>query len=118
MKEAEKIDVSNLEAAKKAMSDIQSRWVKIGHVAKDKVREVEDKLRKIEKAISDAQADAWKRSDPTAKARSSSLVAQLEEAIADLETELKVAPAAKKKDLQSAIDARKSWLDAAIKAVD
>jgi hypothetical protein len=100
------------------MSDIQSRWVKIGHVAKDKVREVEDKLRKIEKAISEAQADAWKRSDPTAKARSSSLVAQLEEAIADLETELKVAPAAKKKDLQSAIDARKSWLDAAIKAVD
>ena len=118
LKEAEKIDVSNLEAAKKAMSDIQSRWVKIGHVAKDKVREVEDKLRKIEKAISEAQADAWKRSDPTAKARSSSLVAQLEEAIADLETELKVAPAAKKKDLQSAIDARKSWLDAAIKAVD
>ncbi len=118
VKEAEKIDVSNLEVAKKAMSDIQSRWVKIGHVPKDKVREIEDKLRKVEKSISDAQADAWKRSDPAAKARSSSLVQQLEAAIADLEAELKAAPATKKKDIQASIDARKSWLDAAIKAVD
>jgi hypothetical protein len=118
VKEAEKIDVKDLEAAKKAMSDIQARWVKIGHVPKDKVREIEDKLRKVEKTISDAQADAWKRSDPAAKARSSSLVLQLEAAIADLEAELSAAPAAKKKDIQASIDARKSWLDAAIKAVD
>jgi Domain of Unknown Function (DUF349) len=118
LKEADKIDTKNLEAAKKAMSDIQARWVNIGHVPKDKVREVEDKLRKVEKAITEAQADAWKRSDPTAKARSSSLVIQLEAAIADLEAELKAAPAAKKKDIQASIDARKSWLDAAIKAVD
>ena len=118
LKEADKIDIKDLESAKKAMSDIQARWVKIGHVPKDKVREVEDKLRKVEKAISEAQADAWKRSDPAAKARSSSLVIQLEAAIADLEAELKAAPAAKKKDIQASIDARKSWLDAAIKAVD
>lgn len=118
IKEAEKIDVKDLEAAKKAMSDIQARWVKIGHVPKDKVREVEDKLRKVEKTISEAQADAWKRSDPAAKARSSSLVIQLEAAIAELEAELASAPAAKKKDIQASIDARKSWLEAAIKAVD
>lgn len=118
LKEADKIDTKDLEAAKKSMSDIQARWVKIGHVPKDKVREVEDKLRKVEKTISEAQADAWKRSDPTAKARSSSLVIQLEAAIADLEAELKAAPAAKQKDIQASIDARKSWLDAAIKAVD
>lgn len=93
-------------------------WVKIGHVSRDKVREIEDKLRKVEKSISEAQAEAWKRSDPAAKARSNSLVAQLEQAIADLVVELKAAPAAKKKDIQASIDARKSWLDAAIKAVD
>jgi hypothetical protein len=118
LKEADKIDTKDLETAKKTMSDIQARWVKIGHVPKDKVREVEDKLRKVEKTISEAQADAWKRSDPTAKARSSSLVIQLEAAIADLEAELKAAPAAKQKEIQASIDARKSWLDAAIKAVD
>jgi hypothetical protein len=46
------------------------------------------------------------------------LVTQLEAAIADLEVELKAASAAKKKDLQSQIDARKAWLEAAQKAVD
>ena len=116
--EAKKIVVTDLEAAKKALSDIQARWVKIGHVPKDKVREIEDALRKVERSVSDAQAEAWKRSDPAAKARSNSLVAQLESAIADLEAQLKAAPAAKKKDIQAQIDARKSWLDAAIKAVD
>jgi hypothetical protein len=116
--EAKKIDVKDLEAAKKALSDIQARWVKIGHVAKDKVREIEDQLRKVEKSVSDAQADEWRRSDPAAKARSNSLVTQLEAAIAELEAELKSATAAKKKDIQAQIDARKSWLEAAIKAVD
>ena len=116
--EAKKIDTKDLEAAKKALSDIQARWVKIGHVAKDKVREIEDKLRKIEKSVSDAQAEEWRRSDPAAKARSNSLVTQLEAAIAELEAELKGAAAAKKKDIQAQIDARKSWLEAAIKAVD
>ena len=116
--EAKKIDTKDLEAAKKALSDIQARWVKIGHVAKDKVREIEDQLRKIEKSVSDAQAEEWRRSDPAAKARSNSLVTQLEAAIAELEAELKGAAAAKKKDIQAQIDARKSWLEAAIKAVD
>ncbi|MFM1950375.1 MAG: hypothetical protein RL418_62, partial [Actinomycetota bacterium] len=116
--EAKKIDVKDLEAAKKLLSDIQARWVKIGHVPKDKVREIEDALRKVEKQVSDAQADAWRRSDPAAKARSNSLVSQLEAAIAELEAELKSASAAKKKDIQAQIDARKSWLEAAVKAVD
>lgn len=116
--EAEKIDLADLAKAKKALSDVQARWTKIGHVPREQVRTVEDRLRKIEKKISEAEADAWRRSDPAAKARSSSLVTQLEAAIAELEAELKSAPAAKKKDIQASIDARKAWLEAAQKAVD
>jgi hypothetical protein len=115
---AKKIDVKDLDSAKRALSEIQAEWVKIGHVAKDKVRDIESELRKVEKLVQDAQADAWRRSDPAAKARSNSLVSQLESAIESLEAELKAAPAAKKKDIQAQIDARKSWLEAAIKAVD
>lgn len=116
--EAEKIAGKDIEADKKLLADIQARWVKIGHVAKDEVRKLEDKLRKFEKIVADAQADAWRRSDPAAKARSNSLVTQLEAVIAELETELKSATAAKKKDIQAQIDARKAWLEAAQKAVD
>jgi hypothetical protein len=116
--EAEKIAGKDIEADKKLLADIQARWVKIGHVAKDEVRKLEDKLRKFERIVADAQADAWRRSDPAAKARSNSLVTQLEAVIAELETELKSATAAKKKDIQAQIDARKAWLEAAQKAVD
>lgn len=114
----EAIDTTDLAKAKSELSKLQSEWVKIGHVPKDEIRKVEDRLRKVEKKISDAEADQWRRSDPAAKARSNSLVLQLEAAIADLEGDLKAAPAAKKKDIQAQIDARKSWLEAAVAAVD
>jgi hypothetical protein len=115
---AEAIDTSDLAKAKTEMSQIQSHWVKVGHIPKDEIRKVEDRMKKIEKSLSDAQADEWRRSDPAAKARSNSLVEQLEAAIAGLEAELAKAPAPKKKDVQAQIDARKSWLVAAQQAVN
>ena len=114
----EAIDVSDLATAKSGLGKLQSEWVKIGHVPKDEVRKLEDRMRKVEKRISDAQADEWRRSDPAAKARSNSLVEQLESAIAQLEAELASAPAGKKKEIQAQIDARKSWLVAAQEAVN
>ena len=114
----EAIDVSDLATAKSELGKLQSEWVKIGHVPKDEVRKLEDRMRKVEKSISDAQADEWRRSDPAAKARSNSLVEQLESAIAQLEAELASAPAGKKKEIQAQIDARKSWLVAAQEAVN
>lgn len=118
LKTAEAIDISDLAKAKSEMSQIQSQWVKIGHIPKDDIRKVEDRMKKVEKALTDAQADEWRRSDPAAKARSNSLVEQLEAAIAGLEAELIKAPATKKKDVQAQIDARKSWLVAAQQAVN
>ena len=115
---AEAIDTSDLAKAKTEMSQIQSQWVKVGHIPKDEIRKVEDRMKKVEKSLSDAQADEWRRSDPAAKARSNSLVEQLEAAIAGLEAELAKAPAPKKKDVQAQIDARKSWLVAAQQAVN
>lgn len=115
---AEAIEVSDLAKAKAEMSQIQTQWLKIGHIPKDDIRKLEDRMKKVEKSLTDAQADEWRRSDPAAKARSNSLVEQLETAIEGLEKELAQAPAAKKKDVQSQIDARKSWLVAAQQAVN
>jgi hypothetical protein len=114
--EAEAIDVAKLEEARKALSEIQTRWAKIGHVPKNDVRRVEDRLRKVEKKLQDAQNDNWRRTDPAAKARSNSLIEQLEAAIADLESQLAQKPG--DKALAEQIAARKTWLDAAQKAVD
>ena len=118
LKKAEAIDVANLDLAKKAISEIQAAWSKIGHVPKDQVKSVESRLRAVDSKISEAQKEAWQRSDPAAKARSNSLATQLEGVIAVLEAELKTAPAGKKKEIQAQIDSRKALLEAAQNAVD
>ena len=117
-KEIEAIKLDDLDQAKKSLAAIQVKWEAIGHVPRDQVRKVEEPLRKLEKKIAEMQAEAWRRSDPAAKARSNSLVSQLEQAIADLESELKTAKADKKKDIEDQITARKAWLIAAQQAVD
>ena len=117
-KEIEAIKLDDLDQAKKSLAAIQVKWEAIGHVPRDQVRKVEESLRKLEKKIAEMQAEAWRRSDPAAKARSNSLVSQLEQAIADLESELKTAKADKKKDIEDQITARKAWLIAAQQAVD
>ena len=116
--EIEALNFDDIESAKKTLANIQARWEKIGHIPRDQVRKIEDPIRKAEKKIADAAADAWRRSDPAAKARSNSLVSQLEEAIAGLEKTLESAKPEKKKEIEEQITARKAWLLAASQAVD
>jgi len=116
--EIEALNLDDIESAKKALANIQARWEKIGNIPRDQVRKIEEPIRKAEKKIADAAADAWRRSDPAAKARSNSLVSQLEEAIAGLEKDLEQAKPEKRKEVEEQITARKAWLLAAAQAVD
>ncbi|MEO7348980.1 MAG: DUF349 domain-containing protein [Terrimesophilobacter sp.] len=103
-------------AAKEALLGIQRRWDDVGKVPRDKVRSVEDRMRKVEAAVRKLDEDHWQRNNPEKKARSEGLASQLEEAIAKLEQELVEAKASKdaKKisEAQEALDARKAWLAA------
>lgn len=118
LKEAEAISVTDLDVARAAIGAIRTKWASIGHVPRNDVRTIEDRLRKVEEKLRTAEEDRWRRSDPAAKDRSNSLVTQLESLIAKLEGEAAKATAAKKKDLQAEIDARKALLAAAKAAVD
>jgi hypothetical protein len=115
--EAEKLlSVTDRAKAKESLASIQRRWDKIGKVPRDKVKVVEDRLRKVETAVRKLDEDHWQRSDPEKQARSDGLASQLHEAIAKLERELADAEAsgdkAKVAKAQAALDARKVWLDA------
>lgn len=103
-------------AAKETLMSIQRRWDKIGKVPRDKVKSVEDRLRKVEAAVRKLDEDHWNKSDPEKQARSQGFSSQLHDAIAKLERELADAKSTgdKKKiaDAQEALDARKLWLNA------
>ena len=102
--------------AKEALAQVQRRWDAVGKVPRDKVKVVEERLRKVETAVRKLDEEHWEKNNPERKARSEGLASQLQDAIAKLERELAEAKASGDKrkvaDAQEALDARKVWLDA------
>ncbi|WP_207456729.1 DUF349 domain-containing protein [Desertivibrio insolitus] len=102
--------------ARDALTAIQRRWDEIGRVPRDKVRTVEDRLRRIESHVKQLDDEHWERSNPERKARSEGLASQLQSAIDKLERDLEEAKASgdrkKQAEAQEALDARRIWLDA------
>ena len=114
--EAKKIDpAKNLTEAKRQLAEIQKRWEKAGRVAKEDVRTLEEALRSVERKVRDFEAEQWRKSDPATKARTDSVLGQLEAAIEKLEAELQAAKASKDarkiSAAEEALAARKAWLE-------
>jgi hypothetical protein len=65
--EAERIDVSNLDAARSTLRAITDKWDAIGKVPRERMADLERRLKSVEKKVRDA-ADAG-RIDPEAQAR-------------------------------------------------
>ncbi len=119
--EAEKLlPITDLDAARKAMADIAGRWEAAGKVPRDRIKDLEGRLRAVESAIRAASEKEWKRTDPEKSARADDLVSKLEKAIADLEADLAAATSAgdakKVKDIEENLASRRSFLDMALKA--
>lgn len=114
------LPVKDLEAAKKAFRDISERWDAAGKVPRDRMKELEGRIRKVEQAIRGAEDDQWKRSDPEKSARADDMVAKLEKNVSDTEAALAEAKAAgnekKVKDLESTLESQQAFLDMAKKA--
>jgi hypothetical protein len=119
VEKAEKISLDDLKSAREQLSKINGEWSKIGRVPRDKVKELDSRMSKIETAVKKKEEDEWRRTDPESQHRSNSLIQQLEQSISDLETEIKgVTDSKKKQELEKNLEARKSWLEAARQAAD
>jgi hypothetical protein len=121
--EAEKlVPVTDLKAAKEAFRDIAERWDAAGKVPRERMKDLEGRIRKVEQAIRGVEDDQWRRSNPEARARAADTVGQLESSIADLEAKHAKAVAAgndkKAAEHGAAIEARRSWLAEAQKALE
>lgn len=105
----------DLAEAKRILQGIQSRWEKAGKVPREKVREVEDRLKAIESRVRKAEDENWRKTDPAAIERTNSVLSQLVDSITKLEADLAIAKAGKdSKKIQAATDAleaRKAWLE-------
>lgn len=116
------LPVTDLNAAKAAFRDIAERWDAAGKVPRERMKELEGRLRKVEQAVRGVEEDAWRRSNPEARARAADTVNQLEASLAELETKRAKAVAAgddkKAAEHAAAIEARQSWLAEARKALE
>ncbi len=121
--EAEKlVPVTDLSTAKQAFRDLADRWDAAGKVPRDRMKDLEGRMRKVEQAIRGVEDDQWKRTNPEAAARAADTVAQLEGSLAELKAKHEKAVAAgnekKAGEHSAAIEARESWLAEARKALE
>jgi hypothetical protein len=116
--EAEKLDpAANLDAAKAALRRIQERWDEIGKVPRERIRELDGRLKAVQDRIRSVEDSRWRRTDPEAQAR----VEQFRERVAQFESQAAKARAAgderraRKADEQAA--QWREWMEAAERAV-
>ncbi len=114
------LPVTDLDAAKKAFRDIADRWDAAGKVPRERMKDLESRMRKVETEIRGVEEDAWKRSDPEKSARADDMVSKLEAAIAKVEADLEKAKAAGNeksvKDLEENLASRQLFLETAKRA--
>lgn len=108
----------DLASARSVLRELQSRWEEIGKVPRDRMGELEGRIRAIEKSVTEAADTEWRRTDPEAKARAG----QFWDRVRDFEDQAAKADAAgKAKDAEHARAQAaqwREWAEAAEKAVD
>jgi hypothetical protein len=114
---AERIDLTDIEAARAQLRGIQERWETAGKVPRERIRELESRLRAVEERIRSAANAHWRHTDPEAQAR----VAQFRERLQQFEAQAAKARAAgddrRATAAQAQADQWREWLAAAERAV-
>ena len=114
------LPVTDLEAAKKAFRELADRWDAAGKVPRDRMKELEGRMRKVEQAIRSVEDEQWSRSDPEKSARADDMIGKLESGIAETQAKLDKASAAgddrRVKDLESELANKQAFLDMARRA--
>jgi hypothetical protein len=111
------LPVTDPATARTRLRQLQDRWAAVGRVPRESVRDVEGRLRAVEEAVGRASEDAWRRSNPEARARAESAVRQLRDSLSSLERQREQALA--RGDVRGAatadeaITARRAWLEQA-----
>ncbi|WP_293849967.1 DUF349 domain-containing protein [uncultured Brevibacterium sp.] len=109
------LPIEDIEATRTKLRTIQEKWEDAGRVPRADVSRMEGELREVERALADAENDEWKRTNPETKARTSGVMAQLEDALEDLRKELEAArekgDSKRISQAEEALNTKQAWYD-------
>ena len=109
------LPIEDIEATRTKLRTIQEKWEDAGRVPRADVSRMEGGLREVERALADAENDEWKRTNPETKARTSGVMAQLEDALEDLRKELEAArekgDSKRIAQAEEALNTKQAWYD-------
>ena len=111
--EAEAIEIGDVDAARAALRAIGDRWEAIGKVPRERMSDLERRMRAVEKTVRDAESSGWQ--DPEAQARAN----QFRERAEQFERQAEKAEAAgRSKDAEKARASATQWREWAEAAVE
>jgi hypothetical protein len=113
------VPFTDVKTTKNAFRELMNSWTKIGITNRDKRAAFDARVAKVEEAIKEAEAEIWRKTDPSAKARAAEVVKQLTESIENYAKVAAKSQAAgnekKAKEALESAEARKVWLSEAEK---
>ncbi|MFZ2528006.1 MAG: DUF349 domain-containing protein [Rhodococcus sp. (in: high G+C Gram-positive bacteria)] len=96
----------DIDAARAQLRELQDRWEQIGKVPRERMHDLEARLRSIEKQVREAAESEWRRTDPEALARA----AQFRERVRQFEEQAaKASAAGRAKDAEKALAQAQQW---------
>jgi FtsZ-binding cell division protein ZapB len=104
------LDVSDPKAAQAALRDLQAEFDSIGHVPREAMRRIDDRMRAAEQRVRDAVDAEWRAASVESNPFLAELRARLVEAEQKLERARKAGDAARIKRAEDDVAARKSLL--------
>lgn len=109
------LPVTDLQDAKARLASVQERWEQAGKVPRADMRRIENELRSVEDTVQRAENERWRRTDPETKARSDSMLTQLEQKIAEQQDALEAARGAgderRAAGLENDLATSRQWLE-------
>ena len=113
---AEKLDTSDLDAARAELRSIAAKWDTIGKVPRERAGELERRLRAAEKRVREAASSDW--TDPQAEARAEQFRSRAEQFEQQAEKAMAAGRAAAAEEARANAQQWREWAEAAAGALE
>lgn len=109
--------VTDVEQAKSIHRDFLTKFNEVGHVPRNAMRDMDNRVRRVNERVSDLEAEEWRRTDPEARQRADDMVTKFQEQVDKLAKQLADAEAKgderKAKDVRKSLETYTAWLEQA-----